>query len=746
MVEQSTTLAIESTSEESAVSRSHPKPPALSERTETVYGTENAIALEVQVAKNAKARLDSCLDRTGPSVTLGIEAMRESLIEMAKRGVKVRLLTEITKENIDKCKRLAGFAEIRHLTGVKGNFALSESEYIATSSTLKDKGKKTMQLLYSSVQSIIEQQQYLFDVLWSNATPSAQRFAELESAVGIQPETKIVRGGEQIRELTLGFVQRSTQSYLRVATDKRTPRDPRVSLALNSLTKHAPNFRLQIITDIQPENLEYNKKLIQEGAIIRHFDRNRIAFAVSKDEYLAAELSAVEEQIETGAEFPSEVIWSNRADVVSQANQIFEMLWDTAITAEARMKQLELGVDPVETRILDNLDDVYKMGARIVEECKSEVFIILASDKTILRNASQFSRLDQRRRSAGVRIKILSPTMNPEAREVIPGADWRKMEEPMKVSILIYDREKMFITQYLDSNAKTTERAVYSNIYTTNRHTISGMVSVFEALWRESEMRDEEAQIRRELTHALAKEERSRRQAQLLQDILTHDIRNYNQISMLSAELLKERLESTGDREGMDLADSLLASVDGATSLVERGKKLGRILAEENPRLYPVNLAESLQASLALVRQANPHKTLREQMEVPGLDDAHTAGPLVLADDLLDEVFTNVFANAAKYTEGSIVPLKIKLRSEDGYWKVSITDEGVGIPETMREKIFERYVAGARGSGLGMSIIHALVVNRYGGRAFVASESSKESKERKKKGTTIEVWLRSVPS
>ena len=230
-------------------------------------------------------------------------------------------------------------------------------------------------------------------------------------------------------------------------------------------------------------------------------------------------------------------------------------------------------------------------------------------------------------------------------------------------------------------------------------------------------------------------EERSKKQAQLLQDILTHDIKNYNQVSRLSAELLLERLEVTEDVEGARLVKDLLDAIDGASSLVERGKRLGKILSEEKPELSAIDLIQSLQRSLTLVRQALPDKLIREETEISPEERENKV--YIKGDELLDEVFTNVFSNSAKYTESNTVPLWIKIEREEPYFKVSISDNGIGIPFELKDKIFDRFVAGARGSGLGMSIIHALVVSRYDGRI--------EVEDRKPRGSTIKIWLTISP-
>ena len=54
----------------------------------------------------------------------------------------VRYITVITKDNVSYCKELMSVVELRHLNGIKGNFYLTEDEYVVyvVTSTLHEKG------------------------------------------------------------------------------------------------------------------------------------------------------------------------------------------------------------------------------------------------------------------------------------------------------------------------------------------------------------------------------------------------------------------------------------------------------------------------------------------------------------------------------------------------------------------------------------------------------------------------------
>ena len=102
-----------------------------SEKTEVVYGTSNVLNAEIQFFSTARLKVDTCMDYTRPSLALGIESIRKSFLDAKGRDVKLRYITEITTENISYCKELMKIADVRHLDGIKGNFMVSEKEYLA---------------------------------------------------------------------------------------------------------------------------------------------------------------------------------------------------------------------------------------------------------------------------------------------------------------------------------------------------------------------------------------------------------------------------------------------------------------------------------------------------------------------------------------------------------------------------------------------------------------------------------------
>jgi two-component system, OmpR family, sensor histidine kinase VicK len=129
--------------------------------------------------------IDTCMDYTRTSITVGVEPIKKLLLDATNRNVRMRYITEITIENISYCKELMKFTELRHLDGSLSNFMVSDKEYLALAVT-EGTSDLASQIIYSNVKEIVERQKYIFDTLWKRALPVINRIREIEV-----PKTKL---------------------------------------------------------------------------------------------------------------------------------------------------------------------------------------------------------------------------------------------------------------------------------------------------------------------------------------------------------------------------------------------------------------------------------------------------------------------------------------------------------------------------------------------------------------------------
>ena len=106
---------------------------AIPEMTRVINGSENVMAAISQFLSDTKNVIYSCGDYRGPSIAIEVQEYRKLIPKLRSRGINLKYITEITSKNIHYCKELMKLGyEIRHLDGIKANFSINETKYVAS--------------------------------------------------------------------------------------------------------------------------------------------------------------------------------------------------------------------------------------------------------------------------------------------------------------------------------------------------------------------------------------------------------------------------------------------------------------------------------------------------------------------------------------------------------------------------------------------------------------------------------------
>ncbi|HET7148516.1 MAG TPA: HAMP domain-containing sensor histidine kinase [Candidatus Nitrosopolaris sp.] len=234
-----------------------------SEKTEVLHGIENTTKAILEFLSNARSTLDICADSSWPSVAMGVDVYRNALRDVSIRGVKFRVVTEITKDNLAYCNEVRKVGEIRHLDGVKGNFGVSEKEY--TASAALQEATLLQQVIYSNVKEIVEQQQYLFEGFWNGAIPAETRIKELDGGI-VLGDTEVIQVPLKIQELFLHLVKSAKEEILLVLpTINAFYREER--LGIIRLLKEAAVDRNIVVRTLTPINEVIEQKVWSMTAV-----------------------------------------------------------------------------------------------------------------------------------------------------------------------------------------------------------------------------------------------------------------------------------------------------------------------------------------------------------------------------------------------------------------------------------------------------------------------------------------------
>lgn len=232
----------------------------MSERTEIFYGEEDSLKVKSLVSKNTEKKLDVCIEAYVPRIIFESGPLKQIIMDAIARGIKPRYITEINHENIRYCKQLEKIVEVRHLDGIKGNFAVTDTEYTGVVAIESQKPNK--QTIYSNNKAIVEQHKYIFTTLWKQATPAKNRIREIVEGVIANHKIEVLHGVEDCTCM-LAQVRRNAKKNLDICGNLYTPQITinferqykEKNAALSDLKNRG--VKIRYLTEIVTENLEH---------------------------------------------------------------------------------------------------------------------------------------------------------------------------------------------------------------------------------------------------------------------------------------------------------------------------------------------------------------------------------------------------------------------------------------------------------------------------------------------------------
>jgi two-component system, OmpR family, sensor histidine kinase VicK len=285
---------------------------------------------------------------------IGVQSIKKERLKAKKRGVEFRYVTEITNDNLAYCKEMIKFADLRHLNGVRGNFEISDNrEYVATA-TLQEE-TPISQLIYSNVDEIVNQQQYVFETLWNKAIPSENRIAEIED--GVRLETiDVIHSPKEALNIELELLKSAKHEILIIFSTLNTfyiqEKQLRITQLLKDSARRGVNIRIltpmdrniaQIIAELKEESrnnnnttkntpdhhpIPYNTNTIQIQDITPSSGIKSKTIVIDKQESLTMEIKATTNSTQSFNQAIGLSTYSNSKSTVLSYLSIFEVLWN----------------------------------------------------------------------------------------------------------------------------------------------------------------------------------------------------------------------------------------------------------------------------------------------------------------------------------------------------------------------------------------------------------------------------------
>jgi signal transduction histidine kinase len=201
---------------------------------------------------------------------------------------------------------------------------------------------------------------------------------------------------------------------------------------------------------------------------------------------------------------------------------------------------------------------------------------------------------------------------------------------------------------------------------------------------------------------------------------VSHDLRNM----LTSAQLISDRLSNVEDPTVKRFAPKLIGSLDRAIEFLSQTLKFGRA-QELPPQRARIGLSEIVDEVIeSAVVQASSRITIYNNVPKSVFVDADREQLIRVLTNLTRNAIQAIESLQAEQQDAPVGAITLQARREGSVTIIEIKDNGPGIPDQIRETLFQAFQSAARrgGTGLGLAIA-AELVRAHGGDIHLQSST-----------------------
>jgi CheY-like chemotaxis protein len=261
-----------------------------------------------------------------------------SYIAARSKGLKVFLITEITRENLFYCKQLMvnQGVQLRHLDGLRTDFFVWDDKHSVETIRSTSDPSTSEQILYSNLEHIVSKNRYEFEALWSSAVSAEQRISDLEARTqGTQ--FSVLKGNDAVEVNRTNLVRNAKKYIDACIVPEWLDYLLKPEILKSGIEAISKGVRCRLLTEITQESMLKCKRLIENGVEVRHLPNQKGAFALNEKE-----VTVNAEAEDPASNTPFSTIYSDYPSFVAQHKSMFSTLWQIATPASTRIRELEI--------------------------------------------------------------------------------------------------------------------------------------------------------------------------------------------------------------------------------------------------------------------------------------------------------------------------------------------------------------------------------------------------------------------
>lgn len=570
------------------------------------------------------------------------------------------------------------------------------------------------------------------------------------NAPSTSEKTEVIYGSDKTTKAILEFLK-SAEFSMNICADHTWPSVAMgVEVYKKGLSELKPRkVRFRAITDITRDNVKHCKELVQI-AELRHLDGIKGNFGISEKAYTAS--ATLRE-----AALLQQVIYSNVKAILEQQHYVFETLWNKAISAEEKIREIEQGLEPDIIEVIQNPAKTAKLYLDLIRNAAREILLIFPTTNAITRQNSvgALQLLKDAAEQNKVNVRLLMPSIgesdnnamalsNPDYTSKTSVTDYSNIKRLLlsdalsnnidirhikkasetKATILIVDRRYSLVIELRDDNESSFEQAIGFSTYSTSRPGVLSYISIFESLWVQTELYEQLTQSNEHL--ALANEQlkiHDRMQREFI-NIASHEMKTPTQAILGMSGLLKYYPERKDElieiiQRNAKRLQALTSDILDVTRIESQTLKLEK----ERFNIFDL-VSEVVDDHRERIKDSS-----NKNIELSYHSDEDGKRRIFVEADRgrITQVLTNLLNNALKFTDEGQITVSTYQNNDSNDNKDEITvrvvDTGSGIDNGIYPKIFSKFATKShQGTGLGLFISKS-IIEAHGGRIWAKNNT-----------------------
>jgi signal transduction histidine kinase len=501
--------------------------------------------------------------------------------------------------------------------------------------------------------------------------------------------------------------------------------------------------KFRYVTEVTPKNISYCKEMIKYfGAEIRHLDDVKGNFEISDDgtEYVA--IANIQE-----AKPLKQLIYSNVKEIGEQQQYIFDTLWNKTLSFDEKIKEIEQGIIPEVTEVIRDSDKAQELEWNLLKMATKEIQIIYSTVKAykMQQSAGVIDYLAKiaAGKNGGVKVKLLTPKDSSIKESLQNLKDNNNVNinyiEPKSgiiIKTLVVDKKHSLVMELKDKKEDySTETAAAAiaeigiSTYSNSKPTVLSYLSIFETLWRQTELFEQLKQsdiLKTEFINIAAHELRTPTQTILgyceMIDLFPEKKDEYiNPIKRNSERLYKLT------QDILDVAKIESNSLKLDIEKLELNEVVNETVIDFIRRPLSISNNKDVKINFNPSNNNNNTTTTSQSLLL-----------FVYADkNRIQQVIFNLLDNASKFTEQGEINISIingdddhknnkdkdNGKYNDDIITIRIQDTGKGIDSEMLPQLFKKFATKSeRGTGLGL-YISKNIIEAHGGKIWIEKTS-----------------------